>query len=219
MPGEGGRRIMNRKYQRFVEMNEEKRDDIIRATLKEFAIYPYDAASINRILENANFSKGGLYHYFEGKKDLFIGVAEYIIEYYYRERNRMMEKCSDDIFVRLKECGDVQTIIGKRYPYYTEFLERLLGDNKDELPDEMIEMIEKYKKVDVDFLFTNIDDSLFKEEINTKDAILLIQSVAAGVQNLYYMEGLGEKNLDERHDSYSEKLFHMFDVLKKMLYK
>ena len=73
---------MEDKYRHFVEMNEEKRDDIIRAAIKEFAIYPYEATSINRILEEAHFSKGGIYYYFSGKRDMYIGIAEYILEYY-----------------------------------------------------------------------------------------------------------------------------------------
>ncbi len=210
---------MEEKYQRFAEMNEEKRDDIIRATLREFAIYPYNAASINRILANAGFSKGGLYHYFEGKKDLFIGVAEYILEYYYRERDRMMEGCSKDIFERLKECGYYQSIIGERYPYYAEFLCRIGEMKEEELTQELVRRRKEYEKWDQQFLFGVLDESLLKDGITKEEALLVIRSAVAGYQADSYLKGVGEADLNERHDHYADGLFELFEILRKILFK
>ena len=47
---------------------------------QEFATYGFDDASVNRILEAVQMSKGAAYYYFEDKVDLFFTVIQYCIE-------------------------------------------------------------------------------------------------------------------------------------------
>lgn len=47
---------------------------------QEFALYGYSDSSMNRILENAEMSKGAAYYYFENKIDLFLTVIQYCNE-------------------------------------------------------------------------------------------------------------------------------------------
>lgn len=56
---------------RFRKLSEEKRERILEAAAKEFAVHGYDAASLNRILEEAGISKGAAYYYFDDKADLY----------------------------------------------------------------------------------------------------------------------------------------------------
>ena len=49
----------------------EKMDNIMRAAVVEFARYPFNTASYNRIIRSAGLSKGAMYHYFSSKEDLF----------------------------------------------------------------------------------------------------------------------------------------------------
>gem|GEM_PF-5223972 len=55
-------------YQAFMNLAEDKRQAIINAALKEFSINHYATASTNKIVSNANISKGILFHYFGSKK-------------------------------------------------------------------------------------------------------------------------------------------------------
>src|SRR4051794_4506798 len=47
-----------------------KKNKLLEAAMKEFAAHGYELASINRILDAAEFSKGSFYYYFEDKLDL-----------------------------------------------------------------------------------------------------------------------------------------------------
>ena len=58
----------------------EHRDDLLRAALDEFCERGFDAASINRILAASSMSKGQLYHHFESKEALYLGVVEWMID-------------------------------------------------------------------------------------------------------------------------------------------
>lgn len=59
---------------RFKNLPAEKREAIIEAAARDFAEHGYSGASMNRIIENAGFSKGAVYYYFDDKEDLFLTV-------------------------------------------------------------------------------------------------------------------------------------------------
>jgi len=69
---------------RFDNLEEEKRETLLREAGREFAESGYEHASLNDIIERAGFSKGSLYYYFEDKQDLYETVitqaAEQITE-------------------------------------------------------------------------------------------------------------------------------------------
>jgi len=67
-------------FARFDKLSPEKRERILEVAAQEFARYGYEDASINRMLEQAQLSKGAAYYYFEDKVDLFCTVVEYCSE-------------------------------------------------------------------------------------------------------------------------------------------
>lgn len=56
--------------QRFLNLKEEKRQAIVDAAVREFSRVPYSMTSINRIVKDADISRGSFYTYFEDKDDL-----------------------------------------------------------------------------------------------------------------------------------------------------
>ena len=67
-------------FPRFQKLPLEKRERLMEAAAQEFAAYGYDDASLNRILETVQMSKGAAYYYFEDKLELFFTVIHYCIE-------------------------------------------------------------------------------------------------------------------------------------------
>lgn len=59
---------------RFYKLAKKRQTAILEATAKELASHGYEKASLNRILEHANMSKGAAYYYFEDKADLVATV-------------------------------------------------------------------------------------------------------------------------------------------------
>lgn len=62
--------------ERFYRLPEAKRQAIRAAAIKEFARVPFEKASINQIIQNAEISRGSFYTYFEDKQD----VIRYLLE-------------------------------------------------------------------------------------------------------------------------------------------
>ena len=65
---------------RFDNLDDEKREEILEAAGEEFADKGYERASINQIIKRAGISKGSLYYYFEDKADLFSTVFTHATE-------------------------------------------------------------------------------------------------------------------------------------------
>ena len=56
--------------ERFLKLKEEKKRRILDAAFREFSRVPFREASINRIIKDAEISRGSFYTYFEDKTDL-----------------------------------------------------------------------------------------------------------------------------------------------------
>jgi len=54
----------------------EKRDHIIRCAFEIFSQKGYDATKMDDIVKLSGVSKGGIYHYFPSKEDVFFDIAE-----------------------------------------------------------------------------------------------------------------------------------------------
>jgi AcrR family transcriptional regulator len=67
-------------FSRFAKMPSEKRERLLTIAAQEFAAYGFEAASFNRILEEAQIGKSSAYYYFEDKADLFCTVVNYCLE-------------------------------------------------------------------------------------------------------------------------------------------
>ena len=88
--------------ERFYRLPEAKKQVIREAAIKEFARVPFDKASINQIIQNADISRGSFYTYFEDKQD--------VVRYIFEDNARQMQECcerelernGDDLFGMLE---------------------------------------------------------------------------------------------------------------------
>lgn len=55
------------------------REDVISAAAREFAVRGYHATSIEHLLGATGLTRGGLYHYIDGKADLLIAVQRELL--------------------------------------------------------------------------------------------------------------------------------------------
>jgi len=67
-------------FERFERLASAKRERILEVAAQEFAANGFEGASVNRILERAQMSKGAAYYYFADKADLFGAAVLYASE-------------------------------------------------------------------------------------------------------------------------------------------
>ncbi|MGL5440252.1 MAG: TetR/AcrR family transcriptional regulator [Filifactoraceae bacterium] len=64
----------------FIELSEEKRENIIKVSIAEFSKYGYENSSTNRIVQDAGISKGSLFKYFKNKEELFFYILDFVTQ-------------------------------------------------------------------------------------------------------------------------------------------
>lgn len=67
---------------KILASKEERRIDILNASIKVFSIHGFHKAKIQEIAEEAGVGKGTIYEYFDSKKSLFQDMIKYIMDYY-----------------------------------------------------------------------------------------------------------------------------------------
>lgn len=81
---------------RFRRLPAEKQRCIREAAIEEFIRVPFDKASINKIIRNANISRGSFYTYFTDKKDLLVAIFD-------ENQKEMTNFCREEL---IKSQGD-----------------------------------------------------------------------------------------------------------------
>ncbi len=99
--------------ERFYRLPEAKRQLIREAALKEFSRVPFERASINQIIHNADISRGSFYTYFEDKQD----VVEFLFE---DSCNQMKEICEQELS---ENGGDYFAMIRRIFEVFVEKLQ------------------------------------------------------------------------------------------------
>ena len=64
----------------FFNLPEAKRQRLLDAAWQEFTTVSYMDASINKIIQNAEISRGSFYQYFSGKQDLFAYLLQTLVQ-------------------------------------------------------------------------------------------------------------------------------------------
>lgn len=88
----------------FFQLSSEKREKIVAAALAEFGARDFEKAALDRIVEAAGISKGGLYEYIASKEELYLFAVEQsygrLYEYLHAKVEREGGKLPDDLLER-----------------------------------------------------------------------------------------------------------------------
>ncbi len=82
----------------FLRLNDEKKKKLLDASFKEFSLYNFNDASINRIIKEAGISRGSFYMYFIDKKDLYFYLLEQYGEILINNMKNELIKNNGDLF-------------------------------------------------------------------------------------------------------------------------
>lgn len=102
-----------------------KKQAILDAAMDEFSRYDFDQASVNRIIEGSETSKGTFYHYFPSKEELYLElirlVAEEKVRYLSVNRPEIPEQKTPSIWNLLKGQMDQSLYFGLENPKMAAF--------------------------------------------------------------------------------------------------
>lgn len=186
----------------FENLNSQKKERIINAALTEFAQKKYDDASTNNIVTAAQIGKGMLFHYFGNKKNLYLYLYKYVREVMDYEICSQIDTSKGDLPSILKQIGIRKLEVLKRHPDMTDFIAQTKREKSPEVHEDL-EKIEKERSYQLkeNFLFGNLDMTLFKPEFRNESTIKLIRWALDGcakeLQDNYKGQDIQDPAIDE----------------------
>lgn len=171
--------------ERLANLPENKKKNIIIASLQEFSTKGYQRASTNTITNTAGISKGLLFHYFGSKKKLYIWLVDYCLEFgqqWFREKKLTL---SSDLVERALEIGMLKLEYFHQHQLISLFLAHAFKDVPPELQNEMGERIKERSAEGLKLLFGDVDMSLFRDEIDSNKAIEMLMFITDGLRHKY----------------------------------
>lgn len=200
---------------KLLELDTQRRDAILNAALKEFAVQGYDNASTNVIAKEAGISKALMFHYVSSKQELFLEVYDFFSELMKQEYFKLMNYEEKDIFDKLYQSYVLQIALMQKYPWITEFSKLSGITNSDEINNEL----EKRKTHSDCYpkLFEEIDSTKFRKGLDIEMCRQIILWSNIGFTNQLLSEiRSGETKVSS--DILLKKLNSYFDELKKIFY-
>lgn len=170
-------------FDKFLNIDEEKRQRVINAALKVFAASGYDAASTNEIAREAGISKGLLFHYFTSKKDLYLYLYEYAVRLLTETIERFVDFGERDYFERLKQMALVKLSVFNDHPDLLGFQKTIFFEENAEVSAELKARSKEVAESAYYRMFSDIDKSRFRPDIDADRAISVM---------LWALEGMGE---------------------------
>lgn len=203
---------------KFQDLNEKRRDDILNSALKEFALQGYDKASTNIIAKEAKISKALMFHYVGSKKDLFLAVYDYFSDYIKQKYFDLMNYNERDIFKRLRQSYLLQIEMLKKYPFIFDFNKLSRPTKCNELNNEIeIRTSEKGKKC-YPTLFDDIDTSKFRKGLDIEICKKFIFWANVGFTN-QILEKMRDEERTLNLDYFIDEIDTYFNQLKKIFYE
>ncbi len=203
---------------KLLDLEPQRRDSILNAALKEFALKGYDNASTNVIAKEAGISKALMFHYVSNKKELFQFVQDYFTELLDKEYTAKMDYLEKDIFIKLRRSYLLQIALMKQYTWIFEFEKISSATKSEKLNKELHESYMK-KQSSCDYqIFNIIDASKFRAGLDIEKCKQFIYWSNVGFTNqlLDDIRTSGAANLDFAH--IITTLDDYFDELRKVFY-
>ena len=100
---------------------EERKSQIMEAAMKVFTQKGYSSARMDDIVDASGLSKGAIYHYYEGKKDVFLALIDHWEIYTFKDfydKKSQNSKASD--ILRFFGENVIKTLKKKKHAYIEE---------------------------------------------------------------------------------------------------
>jgi len=203
--------------ERFLALDEEKKNRIINAAMEEFQ-YGYKKASTDAIVKIAGISKGLLYHYFGSKENLYGFLIDYAQNLMQEDYFNMMQLGQRDILESIWQMSLLRQDIIYTYPQIYNFLIAIQMYTEDSPKKEMIEQYNKKQKAMIEEIYDTCDLSLFRDDIDPKRAVDIIVCTLDSLQIVdNYMDLLNSN--DDEYEKFLEELSKYLDTFRTCFYK
>lgn len=204
-------------YETFEKLSESKKSDILQVCIEEFAVNGYENTSTNRIVKRLGISKGVLFLYFKSKKNLYLYLVDYLLEFLtnrFLERFQREEK-TFDVFDHFDQIGEYFKELMQENTYALKFM---LGAIL-EAPMELKAEVDERHNRSHERLFKMINTYHYRKDIDPEVVMDLLLVVSHHIENMVVRQyKIEEDNFIEYVDKYVAKFDQYLKIIKHGVY-
>jgi len=211
------------EIEKFLNMEDEKRERVIKAAMKEFC-QGYKKASTDNIVRDAGISKGLLFHYFGTKERLYNFLIDYAVDTLKREFLSLVNIEQADILESVWQMSLLKQELSISFPDIFDFMTSAYVDTSIK-SEGVKESLSKFKEVQSKVMadvYTRTDTTLFRDDIDPTLAMQIIswslQGYAQSKVNISPGESIGAAARDN-YELFLKEFQEILNTLRKCFYK
>lgn len=166
--------------EKFFELPEEKRRNIINAGMKVFGKNEYKRAVTDEIAFQAGISKGLLFYYFKNKRSLYLYLFEYCVDI----MNQMVLdegfKEIDDFFDLMEYGAQKKVSMLREYPYIMDFVMRAFYSQQEDISESIALKLQEVMEESFSVYFRNVDFSKFRDGVDAQYVFKMLTWMSEG---------------------------------------
>lgn len=195
----------------FFNLASDKKEKLLRSAISEFSRVPYEEVSINKIIKDAEISRGSFYMYFDNKLDLLFFLLRDFFKTLFEHASKTFVESQYDPFVMFEALYDFiddYCCNQMKRPFFLNLFSRLrIGHDEDYMKQIYHDLNEIISK---DFLILMMDQSIYNiKDLKHSECVLEILFTITKTQTVRLMMD-PSKSAEIR-----ERLLLEFEIIKK----
>jgi AcrR family transcriptional regulator len=196
----------------FLNIQKEKRNNILNAGYKVFGTHSYKKASMSSLAEEAQISKALLFYYFKNKKELYFYLFRSALEYLANSKEKQKSESQDFFEIIDIKCRE-RILMMRQYPYIFQFVAMAYYEPDKEVKDALSNFTLKKLLITREDELSRIDRTKFR---NPYDVEVLYDII------IDFSEGYMAKHVDalfKQPEQVLKDAAKMFSVLRRNFYR
>ncbi len=159
---------------KFKALPKEEQKRILNSAFNVFTDTPYHQASTNAIVRDAKISKGKLFYYFTDKMTLFTALIDVGMRYIKETFIDRLDLDEPDFLKRYQIIASIKQKAHQAEPYLFAFMGYVYLHEADRIEPNTLEKIRHYQSVMNTQLTKDVDQRLFRDDIDAQTVMTLL---------------------------------------------
>jgi AcrR family transcriptional regulator len=179
------------------EYEDQRREELIKATYLEVAEKGYSAVTLQDIAKRAGVSKGSTLYYFATKEDLFLGALEWLVERLHKRLHEAILEVEDPVE---KVRAALRTVFisahesRQFFMAYTDFIS--IGTRNNRFHEFNAKFYHGCFELDREIVEAGVETGVFRQ-VNVEDACSMMRALVDGLMLQWFFSSDG--TFDDYH--------------------
>lgn len=200
--------------EKFYSLSQERQDLIRNSAMLEFGENTFQKTNADAIAKRAGVSKGLLFHYFKDKRELYLYLYEYALDFCMRKYlDHTYDLKETDFFAVLDLGQRIKMEMVRRHPGLFQFLMRAYYERDSVLTPKLRRGLDELIEQATENFLQHVDTWKFKEDADPRQVIRMLLMMSEGM--LARTRAVTAREIEELYREYATYA----DMLRRHLYK